>query len=111
VDSGQGIATCVYTGPLAVKVSVDTLPQAFRRWENAEEERTQNTAVWKVNPAAEPQQIDGLGLGAYWVESERRLYATDGVRLVTVTVERAADPRAVAQTATRLSLGRVVQPP
>jgi len=111
VDSGEGLTTCAYSGPASVRVTVDTLPQAFRRWQDAEEERGQNTAGWKVDPAAQPQQIDGLGLGAYWVASERTLYATDGARLVTVTVGRARDPRAVARTATQLSLGRVVEPP
>src|SRR5947209_9504135 len=111
VDSGEGLTTCAYSGAAAVRVTVDTLPQAFRRSQNSEEERGQNTAGWKIDPAAQPQQIDGLGLGAYWVESQRTLYPTDGARLVTVTVGRARDARSVARTATRLSLGRVVEPP
>lgn len=114
--SEPALTTCLSRADGAkVRVTVDTNPQAYRRWGNSLVERTQTSVEWAQHPAQRPRMIDGLGLGAYWVRAGRQLFATDGSRLVTVAV--VTKPRggpaasAIARDVTRRALGRVVRPP
>src|SRR5205807_2395551 len=92
-----GPAICDYRGATtAVRVTVDTHPQAYRRWSNTEVELGQNTAGWHRIPGGEPHPLDGVGIGAYWVPGQRTLSATDGARLVTVRVTSGRDPLRLA---------------
>jgi hypothetical protein len=112
LDRQTDLVTCEYrSGAVSARVTVDGLPQAYRRWSNALEEREQNTAGWHTAAASQGQPVDGLGLGAYWVAAERTLSATDGVHLVTVVVRGTREPLAVATAAARVRLGPVRQPP
>jgi hypothetical protein len=46
---------------------------------------TTQTVLWS-HSGTTPAPITGLGEAAYWLPSESRLLATDGVRLVSVVV-------------------------
>ena len=86
VSPGQ--ATCVYeAAELRVSAQVDTNPQAAFRFDRAVVERSQN-AVWGSNRRKWPQQIFGIGQGADWFPADRELLATDGRKLVSVSVAR-----------------------
>jgi hypothetical protein len=104
VSRDPDIVTCVYGG--AVRVIVDSAPQALARWQRAEVERTQTTAEWADIPAQQPRMVSGVGLGAFWVRGPRELVAGDGRRLVTVRVLRALhDARATAIRVARAAFG------
>jgi hypothetical protein len=107
-----GLVTCEFdNGPGHVRVVRDDLPQAYRRWSRAEVEQWQNSAGWASHPALVPRKLHGVGAGAFWLPGERKLVATDGRRLVTVTVVGAVDsPARVARAAARRSLGPIRLP-
>jgi hypothetical protein len=93
ISSDPDIVTCVYGG--AVRVVVDSAPQALVRWQRAEVERTQTTSEWARIPDQQPQLVGGVGEGAFWVRGPRELVATDGRRLVTVRVLRGSRATAI----------------
>jgi hypothetical protein len=63
------------------------------------------------HPALVPRELHGVGAGAFWLPGERKLVATDGRRLVTVTVTgTVASPSRVARTAAKRSLGPIRLP-
>ena len=107
VERDTGMQKCAYTaGTTRVEVSDDGLPQAYRRWADSEVERSQNTSAWHIAPAEQPQPVDGVGLGAYWVAAERTLYAADARRLLMVSVSTpaAGDAQAIARAAAQAAL-------
>jgi hypothetical protein len=107
-----GLTTCEFgAGRGHVRVVSDDLPQAYRRWSRAEVEQWQNSAGWASHPALVPRELHGVGAGAFWLPGERKLVATDGRRLVTVTVTgTVASPSRVARTAAKRSLGPIRLP-
>ncbi|WP_037502534.1 hypothetical protein [Solirubrobacter soli] len=97
------IVTCEYGG--AVKVIVDSAPQALVRWQRAEVERTQTTSEWANIPDQQARMVSGVGMGAFWVRGPRELVASDGRRLVTVRVLHAGkSARATAIRVARAAL-------
>jgi hypothetical protein len=103
VSRDPDIVTCVYGG--AVRVIVDSAPQALLRWQRAQVERTQTTAEWAHIPDQQPRMVNGVGMGAFWVSGPRELVASDGRRLVTVRVlHPAKDARATAIRVARAAL-------
>lgn len=105
-----GLVTCAYAGSAgAVRVRIDTLPQAERRWSDGEVELGQNTAGWAQRPDERPRQVDGVGVGAYWIPAARQLLGTDGPRLITVTVVRPRGAVRAARLARRV--GAALMPP
>jgi len=111
VSREPGLVICRFTGTGgAFRVTVDTLPQAWLRWERAQVERIQTASEWSHNPAQAAGDVRGVGGGAFWVRGPRELVASDGRRLLTVRVVRpegaAADRRAAIRVA-RAGLGRV----
>jgi hypothetical protein len=105
------LVTCQYESAAgAFRVTVDTLPQAWFRWERAQVERTQTASEWSHTPAQQARDVHGVGGGAFWVRGPRELVASDGQRLVTVRVLRptaAADARRAAIRVARAGLGPV----
>jgi hypothetical protein len=105
------VITCRYVGDRGTfKVTVDTAPQAWRRWERAQIERLQTTAEWAHTPAQQPRNVPGLGGGAFWVRGPRELVTSDGKLLLTVRVERpkhATAARRAAIEVARAGLGPV----
>lgn len=81
---------CSYTAHLAdgVRVvavaNVDTAPQPYFRLDRAATEAGQ--AFTSGKPPPPPQAITGLGLTADWFPTQTQLMTTDGVRLITVSV-------------------------
>jgi hypothetical protein len=86
--------------PVGVQATIDSAPQAEQRFERAVVEYGQNV-LWSHGPAsAYPLNIAGLGEGADWFPADARLLATDGSRLVEITVTwPAAAARAQRQLA------------
>jgi hypothetical protein len=88
-----------------VVAEVDTAPQAYYRFERESVEDSQNVLWAHQGSAAYPVSVGGLGLGAVWLSAERELLATDGQRLVEVTVSwpgvTEAEERLLAETLAR----------
>jgi len=86
----SGAAGCRFAArgvvPIAAVAGIDTAPQASVRFEREVVEYGQNVIWAHRGPSPYPRNIDGLGQGADWFPAERRLLATDGGRLVEVTV-------------------------
>jgi hypothetical protein len=105
------LVTCLYAAAGgAFRVTVDTLPQAWVRWQRAQVERTQTASEWSHTPAQQPRDVRGVGGGAFWVRAPRELAASDGRRLITVRVLRpaaTADARHAAIRVARAGLGPV----
>jgi hypothetical protein len=105
------LVTCQYeSAGGSFRVTVDTLPQAWFRWERAQVERTQTASEWSHTPAQQARDVQGVGGGAFWVRGPRELVASDGQRLVTVRVLRpkaGADARRAAIRVARAGLGPV----
>ena len=103
------LVTCRYTSPTAaVRVTVDTAPQAWLRWQDTQVERTQTAVEWANIPSQRPRNVSGVGMGAFWVRAPRELVASDGHELLTVRVlmpSGAAAERTAIHVA-RASLGR-----
>jgi hypothetical protein len=111
VSAEPQLVTCLYTaGDGVFRVTVDTLPQAWFRWQRAQVERTQTASEWSHTPAQQARDVHGVGGGAFWVRGPRELVTSDGERLVTVRVLRpAADAKArrAAIRVARAGLGPV----
>jgi hypothetical protein len=88
-----------------VLATIDAAPQAEQRFERAVVEYGQNVLWAHLGAAAYPQDIAGLGVGADWFAADQRLLATDGARLLDITVTwpaaAPADARRLAQTLAR----------
>jgi hypothetical protein len=81
-----GLATCVYDAAATrVRVRVDGNPQAAVRFDRAVVERDQNS-LWSHKRSQAPRLLGGIGQGADWFPADRELLATDGRRLITVTL-------------------------
>jgi hypothetical protein len=84
-----GVATCAVQRPgLRARITADDAPQAWLRWERAQEERTQAAAEWSNTPSQQAVDVPGVSAGAFWVPATRELVASDGRRLLTVRVLR-----------------------
>lgn len=83
----SGAASCRFAvREIGVQSNIDTAPQAYERLERETVEYGQ-TVIWShQGPAPYPQNVTGLGVAADWFPRERRVLATDGTRLVAVTV-------------------------
>ena len=98
------LVTCVYRAAAgAFRVTVDTLPQAWFRWERAQVERTQTASEWSHTPAQQPRDVPGVGGGAFWVRGPRELVASDGRRLISVRVLRPVAARPARRAAVRVA--------
>lgn len=105
------LTTCTYRAgtPRArvVTVTLDTAPQASRRFSRTVVEQAQ--AHLGDDRGELPVEVAGIGEGAAWTAAARQLMATDGRRLVTVAVAApSAPPRAAlatAATVARAALG------
>ncbi len=105
VSESFELVTCGYDGTVgAFRVTIDTAPQAWVRWQRAQVERTQTADEWSHDPGQEPRAVNGVGEGAFWVAVPRELVTSDGKRLVTVRVLQARDPRAAAIRMARAAL-------
>ncbi|MDO8185395.1 hypothetical protein Q5424_21245 [Conexibacter sp. JD483] len=105
-DRSDTVVDCTYrAGATTARVRVDSAPQAQFRFSRAVVESGQ--AHLGDPPSELPQVLDGIGAGAAWTAAGRELLATDGRRLVTVTVVRPradAPARATAVTVARAAL-------
>jgi hypothetical protein len=102
VSEQSDVVTCRYAAPgRAFRVTVDTAPQAWLRWERAQVERQQNASEWSNTPSQKPRDVAGVGGGAFWVRAPRELVTSDGRQLLTVRVLRPAAP----QRARRAAIG------
>jgi hypothetical protein len=114
VSREPDLVTCRYTAAgRVVRVTVDTMPQAWFRWMRAQVERIQTAAEWAHVPSQQPRDVRGVGGGAFWVSAPRELVASDGKRLVTVRVVRpkaAAKARRAAIAVAKAGLGPVQIP-
>jgi hypothetical protein len=92
-----------------LSVEVDTAPQAYAVLERTAEEAAQIFGPVRFDTA--PQDITGLGIDAQWFPAQQHLMTTDGVRLITATVDwpsaRQSRLRALAEVAARPYLGRL----
>jgi hypothetical protein len=111
VSSEPQLVTCLYAGERGrFRVTVDSLPQAWLRWERAQVERIQTASEWANTPSQRARDVPGVGGGAFWVQAPRELIASDGQRLLTVRVLRpaaAAKARRAAIRVARAGLGPV----
>lgn len=102
-----GVSICRYAaGSTRVRVTVDSAPQAYLRWNRAQVERWQTAAGWSDNPGQAPKVVAHLGKGAFWVTAPRELVATDGRHIVTVRVLAGAPARRIAVRVARAALRR-----
>jgi hypothetical protein len=98
------LVTCRYASSTeAVRVTVDTAPQAWVRWQRAQVERTQTAVEWANVPSQQPRNVTGVGLGAFWVLAPRELVASDGHELLTVRVLAPSGAAAARQAAIRVA--------
>src|SRR5690349_3951578 len=90
ISAAGTVVTCTYrAGDKIARVRVDSAPQAQFRFSRAVVEGGQ--AHLGDPPAELPQVLDDVAAGAAWTAARRELLATDGRRLVTVTVARPRD--------------------
>jgi hypothetical protein len=105
------VVTCLYEAAgRTFRVTVDTAPQAWWRWQRAQVERQQTASLWSHTPSQQPRDVPGVGGGAFWVQAPRELVTSDGRRLLTVRVLRpvaAAQARRAAIPVARAGLGPV----
>lgn len=102
-DQAPNVLTCTFrVSGTAVRVTVDSAPQALTRFSRGVVERGQ--AHLGDAQAELPVEVSGIGVGAAWVAAARELSATDGRRLVTVTVVMGSHPRATAAAVARAVL-------
>jgi hypothetical protein len=110
VSDDASTLVCDYAGGGArVRVTIDSLPQAYERWNRAQVETWQNYAGWNDVPSRAPRIINGVGVAAFWIPHDRRLVTTGGGRLITVIV-RTPRARAAALRLARAT-GRRALPP
>jgi hypothetical protein len=104
VATDLDVVTCRYAGDRGTfKVTVDTAPQAWWRWQRAQVERLQTTAEWARTPAQQPRNVPGVGGGAFWVRAPRELVTSDGKRLLTVRVLRPRQATAARRAAIKVA--------
>lgn len=104
VSREPALVTCAYsTAAATVRVTFDDGPQAWFRWMRAQEERTQTSVEWSDTPGDRPRDVAGVGAGAFWVTAPRQLVASDGRRLLTISVLRPRDPVHARRLATRIA--------
>jgi hypothetical protein len=88
--------------------NVDNGPQPYFVLERAAIEAAQQFTVSRM--IAAPQAVTGLGIEADWLPAETQLMATDGIRLITVSVtwrgSSQGRKRALAEALTRTYLSR-----
>jgi hypothetical protein len=106
--SSEAVPQCVFRAPRAKVVAiVDSGAQAYFRLERAVVEASQQFSAVRLEPA--PVHVGGLGLDADWFPKEKQLETTDGVRLITVTVNWNGVPKArqiaLAKATARTYLG------
>lgn len=102
--SDPDVVTCRYAGDRGTfRVTVDSAPQAWFRWQRAQVERLQTTAEWARTPAQQPRDVPGVGGGAFWVRAPRELVTSDGKRLLTVRVLRPRQATAARRAAIRVA--------
>jgi hypothetical protein len=111
VSKDPDLVTCEYVATGGrFRVTVDTAPQAWWRWQRAQVERTQTASEWANVPAQQARDVPGVGGGAFWVRAPRELVTSDGRLLLTVRVLRpatAAKARRAAIRVARAGLGPV----
>ncbi len=98
-------------GPLAIWVSLDSLPQPYQVLTRRSVEEGQNFAM--MPHFKYPQAINHLGLNGWWFPREQQAQTTDGRVLITVTIVRWPDhgngPRkSLAGAVARRYLGTLV---
>jgi hypothetical protein len=71
---------------LVLSVSVSGAPQAYAVMERGAEEQAQLFGAKRFTPA--PQEVLGEGVDAYWFPGEHLLMTTEGINLITATIER-----------------------
>jgi hypothetical protein len=102
-SSSPGMTTCLYTAPrIAVRVLVDTNPQAEQRFDRAVVERDQN-AIWSSHHGRAPRLLHGIGEGADWFPDDRNLLTTDGRALIDITVHSPRSPARALRLAKRVA--------
>jgi hypothetical protein len=100
---------------LDVIAELDSAPQAYYRFVREVVEYGQNVLWHSEGAAAYPRNVPHLGLEADWFAAADQLITTDGVRLITVSVNSAPAnaPGGAEQIATALArtyIGRLVPP-
>jgi hypothetical protein len=89
--------------PIVLIANVDSGPQPYFVLERTAVEATQQFTATRM--IAAPQDVSGLGLDADWFPAETQLMATDGHRLITVSVSwhgaSQARKRVIAEAVTR----------
>jgi hypothetical protein len=89
VSRQPDVVTCRYAGDAGTfRVTVDTAPQAWFRWQRGQVERIQTASEWAHTPEQQARDVPGVGGGAFWVRGPRELVTSDGKLLLTVRVER-----------------------
>ena len=107
----SGVVTCVHGADGGrVRVTVDSAPQAWRRWNASQVERTQAAVEWSHTPSQAPHDVPHVGAGAFWVTGPRMLVATDGRRLVTIKVIRTASGVPARDLAVRVAASALGPP-
>jgi hypothetical protein len=113
--ASSGSPTCYYAiklshgAPAKLSVQDDRTVEAYFLLERAITELQQVFAPVRLAPA--PQTISHLGLDASWFPAEHYVMTTDGMNLITATIDWRSVPvrqqRALAAAAARAYLGRL----
>ncbi len=103
--ASPGIGGCRYAAGRATvaTVTIDSNPQAFRRWFRAVVE-TDQVGVWSNHRRALPQMLDGLGKGADWFPDDALLLSSDGPHLIRVEMRARHHAERIARAATAATL-------
>ncbi len=111
----NGYPQCTFDAHLAqgthvqVVANDDNGPQPYFVLERTQVEESQQFTAQRM--IAAPQPVTGLGIDAYWFPAEKKVMTTDGVQLITVTVNwpraTAARKRALAKLLARAYLKNV----
>lgn len=104
VSREPDVVTCRYAGGAgSFRVTVDTAPQAWFRWQRGQVERIQTASEWAHTPAQQARDVPGVGGGAFWVRGPRELVTSDGKLLLTVRVERPHRDKVARRAAIKLA--------
>lgn len=111
----NGYPQCTFSAQLAqgthlqVIANDDNGPQPYFVLERTQVEESQQFTAQRM--IAAPQPVTGLGIDAYWFPAEKKVMTTDGVQLITVTVNwphaTEARKRALAEVLARTYLKNV----